>query len=83
MKTISISEEGQQLKALLEEARREDVVVRLADGSEFVLAAVDEFEHEVVRARLNDKLMAFLDRRALQERTVSLEEVKRRLGLAQ
>ena len=66
---------------MLEQARQEDLVVRLADGSEFLLVAVDDFDREVVRTRANEKFMAFLDARAKQEQTVPLDEVRRRLGL--
>jgi hypothetical protein len=57
------------------------VIVRLADGSEFLLAAIDDFREEVASTRANAKLMAFLESRARQTATVPLDEVKRRLGL--
>lgn len=82
MKTITISDDSAEIRALLEQARDEDVIVRLADGSEFVLSAVDDFDIEIARTRQNEKLMALLDERAKQTQTISLDEVKRRLGLS-
>ncbi|MCC5621743.1 hypothetical protein [Nostoc sp. CHAB 5715] len=82
MKTITISEDSAEIRALLEQARDEDVIVRLADGSEFVLSAIDNFDIEIARTRQNEKLMALLDERAKQTQTISLDEVKRRLGLS-
>lgn len=81
MKTITVSENSVEILALLEQARDEDVIVRLADGSEFVLSAVDEFDIEIAQTRQNQKLMALLDERAKQTQTIPLDEVKRRLGL--
>jgi hypothetical protein len=69
------------VNALLAQARDEDVLVQTADGSEFVLTAVDEFDQEIARTRQNAKLMALLDERAKQTQTVPLDEVKRQLGL--
>ncbi|QSJ19701.1 hypothetical protein JYQ62_13885 [Nostoc sp. UHCC 0702] len=82
MKTITISDDSAEIRALLEQARDEDIIVRLADGSEFVLSAVDNFDIEIARTRQNEKLMALLDERAKQTQTISLDEVKRRLGLS-
>jgi len=44
------------------------------------LSAVDDFDHEIAQTRHNEKLMALLDERAGQTRTIPLEEVRRRLG---
>jgi len=59
----------------------EDLFVRLADGSEFLLVAIHEFDQEIARTRNNPRLMALLEDRARQTATVPLDEVKRRLGL--
>jgi hypothetical protein len=83
MKVITIPEQASEIQLLLEQARDEDIVVRTADGTEFMVSAVDDFEHEVVRSRQNAQLMSFLDERAKQTKTVSLEEVKRQLGIVE
>lgn len=82
MKTITISENSAEVRALLEQAHDEDVIVRLADGREFILSAVDDFDVEIARTRQNEKLMVLLDERAKQTQTIPLDEVKRRLGLS-
>jgi hypothetical protein len=81
MKTITIPLNANDVNSLLESARDEDVLVRAADGTEYILTAIDEFDRELARTRQNAKLMALLDERAGRKETVSLEEVKQRLGL--
>jgi hypothetical protein len=81
MKTINVSAQAVEVHALLEQARAEDLLIQTADGTEFLVTAVDEFDHELVRTRQNARLMALLDERAKQTRTVSLEDAKRQLGL--
>jgi hypothetical protein len=83
MKTVNLSNPTNELTALLDQANDEDLVVRLADGREFLLSAVDDFEIEIAQTRQNEKLMALLEARARQTRTVPLDEVKRRLGIAE
>lgn len=81
MKTVAIPPQAAEVSALLEQARDEDILVQTADGSEFVVTVVDDFDQEIARTRQNAKLMVLLEERAKQTRTVSLEEVKRQLGL--
>jgi hypothetical protein len=81
MKTVTIPPQATDVNVLLEQAREEDILVRAADGTEFMLSAVEDFDREVARTRQNAKLMALLDERAKQTQTVPLAEVKRRLGL--
>lgn len=81
MKTVAIPPQATEVNALLEQARDEDLLVQTADGSEFVLTVVEEFDHEIARTRQNAKLMALLDERARQTQTIPLHEVKRQLGL--
>ena len=81
MKTVSIPAQAKDVHAILDQARNEDILVRAADGTEFMVTVVDEFDDEIARARQNAKLMALLDERAKQSRTVPLAEVKQQLGL--
>ena len=81
MKTIELTNASPDIASLLDQARVDDIVVRMADGSEFLLVAVDDFDREIARTRANPRLMALLESRARQTTTVSLEEAKRRLGL--
>ena len=81
MKTVTLIAEPPELHELLEQARQEDLVVQLADGSEFLLVAVEDFGREIARTRLNERLMAFLEARAQERPEISLGELKRELGL--
>jgi hypothetical protein len=82
MRIIHVSRRGKAINQLLDQARAEDVVVRAADGDEFLVTPIDDFDQEVARTRRNKKLMAFLEARAKETETISFEEVKRRLELA-
>jgi hypothetical protein len=81
MKTINLPHVSQDVSQLLDEARRDDIVVQLADGSEFIVIAIEDFDREIARSRNNPRLMAVLEARAAQTTTVPLDEAKRRLGL--
>jgi hypothetical protein len=50
--------------SLLEQARDDDLLLRLADGSEFLVVAIDDFDEEIARTRKNPKLRALLEARA-------------------
>ena len=81
MKTIDLPQTSVDVVHLLDQARQDDLVVRLADGSEFLLVAIDEFDQEIAKSRDNPRLMALLEARATQTGSVSMDEVKRRLQL--
>ena len=81
MKTVAVPPQAAEIIALLEQARDDGLLVRTADGSEFLLTAIDEFDREIARTAQNAKLMALLDERAKQAKTIPLDEVKRQLGL--
>src|SRR5208337_3723171 len=76
MKIIELTNASPDIASLLDQARVDDIVVRMADGSEFLLVAVDDFDREIARTRANPRLMALLESRAKQTTTVSLEEAK-------
>lgn len=52
-------------------------IIQLADGRQFILSAIDDFDIEIVQKRQNQKLMTFLDQRAKQTQAIPLDEVKR------
>ncbi|MBI3698685.1 MAG: hypothetical protein HY238_28080 [Acidobacteria bacterium] len=83
MKTIAISRCARSVQAVLKRARRENVILRSPEDEEFILAEVDDFNREIELARQNRRLMKFLDARARQTKTVSLEEAKTLLGLTE
>ena len=80
MKTVTISRRARGINALLEQARRRNLILRSADGHEFILAEVDDFDREIELTRQNKELMALLDQRAKQTKTIPLDEVKAELG---
>jgi hypothetical protein len=82
VKTIDIPRKVKSVNERLDQARDEDVVIRAADGTEFLVTQLDDFEEEIAPTRRNKKLMAFLEARAKETETISFEEVQRRLGLA-
>lgn len=81
MKTIQVSKQSKTLNALLKRARHENVILRSAEGDEFILAEIDDFTREIELARQNKQLMKLLEARATKKATISMEEAKRRLGL--
>ncbi len=81
MKTFEVPVQATEINHLLEQAGNEDLLVQTADGRQFMLVAVDEFDLEIARTRQNEKLMALLDARAKGTASLSLDEVKRQLGL--
>ena len=81
MKTIKVSKQARGVNNLLRQARKENLIVRSPDGSEFILAKLDDFNREIELTRENNKLMQFLERRAKQKKTIPLAEAKALLGL--
>ncbi len=81
MKAIKVSRKSNTINALLKKARRENLILRSAEGDEFVLAEIDDFSREIELTRQNKQLMKFLAARARRRKTVPLDEARRRLGL--
>jgi hypothetical protein len=81
MKTVQIPKQARSINSLLNQARKQDLIVQAADGSEFMLTVVDEFELEIAATRRNKKLMAFLEKRAKSKEWIPLEDVESELGL--
>jgi hypothetical protein len=81
MTTITIPRNSRTVSALLKRARRENVILRSPEGEEFILAEIDDFNREIELTRQNKALMKFLDARARQTETVSLDRAATLLGL--
>ena len=81
MKTIDLSGGTHGLDDLLRLASEEGLLLRTEDGKEFVLAEVDDLEHEVALIRENPELMAFLDERFKPEKSFTEDQVREILGL--
>ncbi|MBI4675208.1 MAG: hypothetical protein HY741_26500 [Chloroflexi bacterium] len=82
MKTVQVSPRSRTLNDLLRQARHNNLILRTADGVEFILAEIDDFDREIELTRNNKKLMALLEKRAKQKKTVSAAEARMRLGIA-
>jgi hypothetical protein len=81
MKTITVTPEKRELNEILDQARDEDLMLETADGTQFIVSAVEDFDLEIIRTRQNKELMSFLEERARQPATIPLEEIERELGL--
>ena len=78
-KVIEVSSDSPILNDILVEAQQNNLILRTADGLEFIIAQIDDFNREIELTRQNKELMAFLDRRVEQTKTVSAAEAKARL----
>jgi hypothetical protein len=81
VKTIKVSRQSRSVNALLKRARRENLILRLPEGTEFILAEIDDFNREIELTRQNKPLMKLLEGRAKKTATVSLDEAKKILGI--
>lgn len=81
MKVITIPTQATALITLLEQARQENLILRTSDGTEFILAELDDFDREIALTRQNAELMRLLDQHAQQSQAIGLTEVKDLLGL--
>lgn len=61
--------------------RHGNVILRSAEGDEFILAEIDDFNREIELTRKNKQLMKLLDLRAKQKARVSLLEAKKQLRI--
>jgi hypothetical protein len=83
MKTITISSRSKRIKELLKQAECENLILRSPDGSEFILAEIDDFNREIELTRGNKRLMTLLKQRGRQSKTIPLQEAKFQLGLCE
>ena len=81
MKVIELTGRKPSLDSLLTQASEENLILKTAEGREFVLAEVDEFDREVALVRQNKALMGLLARRSRQKGKLPLAQVKQKLGL--
>jgi len=81
MKTIDLTGGSPSLPELLRLASENNVILRAADGKEFLLAELDELALETLLIRQQPELMALLDQRSHGEQTRGVDEVRRSLGL--
>ena len=80
-KTVTISSRARTLNDLLKQALQENLILRTADGREFILAEIDDFDREIELTRQNKEFMRLLDRRGQEKATISSADARRRLGI--
>ncbi len=79
MKTIDSSMTQISVNELLNSARNEAIMVKASDGTFFVLSMADDFATEVELLRQNHTFLTLLDSFKQGQKTMSLEEVEKRL----
>lgn len=82
MKMIKISKRDKGINNILKQAQQENLIVRSSDGTEFVIAEIDDFNREIELTRQNKELMKFLEMRAKKGKTIPIDEAKAQLGLS-
>ena len=83
MKTLDLSDDGRDLREVLELAGEENLILTTADGRRYVIAEIDDFDSEIRLVRQQRDLMAFLDQRSAATSCLTLDEVKKELNLSQ
>jgi hypothetical protein len=76
MKTIELASGAPSLSDLLHIANEDNVILRTAEGREYILAEIDDFEHEVELVRQNQELMKFLEQRSQTSQTYTIEQAR-------
>ena len=80
MKTIGLTEGALNPEGVLGMASQENVILRMEDGREFVLAEVDSFDREVELTQKNQELMNFLDERSNDQGVFTVEQARDQLA---
>ena len=81
MKIIDLGHAHPTLDEVMGLAQTELVVLRKPDGSVFALSHVDDFDVEVELLKNNPEFMAFLQQLSQEEATISLQDLRKELGL--
>jgi hypothetical protein len=81
MKSVDLACNTPNLPTLLRMASEDNLILCTADGREYVLAEVDDFDREVALVRQNQELMAFLEQRSRPSQTYTIDEARKILEL--
>ena len=79
MKTIDLAKNNISLDEALRSARSETLLLKCANGEQFVVSVADDFATEVELLHKNHAFLGFLDSCKKDETSVSLEEAEKRL----
>jgi hypothetical protein len=83
MKIIDLEHAQPTLEEIMGMAKDELIVLRKPDGSVFAMSHVDDFDVEVELLRNNPEFMAFLKKLSQEEATISLQDLRKELGLGE
>lgn len=86
MRTIDLTSDMTSRDEIFQLAEEQNVLVRTATGRMFVVAEIgdvdaDDFAEEITRTRSNPELRQLLAERSLEPGTLSIDEVRHKLGL--
>lgn len=90
MRTLTIPARSKTVNSLLSKARRQGLILKLANGQRFILTTIDEWEgfevgeesdfaNEVKLTVQNKRLMKTLSERRSGKKRISFAKVKQRL----
>ena len=82
MKIVELTTIAPALAELLDLASEDTLILKTAEGREFVLAEVDDLDTEIAQVRQNEDLMTLLAERSREKKTYTLQQVREQLGLA-
>jgi hypothetical protein len=82
LKIVELTTIAPALAELLDLASEDTLILKTAEGREFVLAEVDDLDTEIAQIRQNEELMALLAERSREKKTYTLQQVREQLGLA-
>ena len=78
---IDLHTKKHSLEELLALASSDSLVIHGKDGKSFILEETDDFEKEVEKLGNSKKFMAFLGERAMEKKTVPIEDIAEKLGM--
>src|SRR5438552_2099200 len=74
MKTVDLTSEAPTVDQLLKLAIRDNVILRTAEGREFLLAELEDLDEEIELIRRDQELMQFLDQRSHDTKRYTLAQ---------
>jgi hypothetical protein len=81
MRKVNVSTKEKTINSLLKKAQKGGLILRSAEGQEFILAEINDFNREIELTQENKALMKLLDARGKQTKTVKPAGLKKQLGL--
>ena len=82
MKIVELTTIAPALAELLDLAGEETLIIKTAEGREFVLAEVDDFDTEIAQVRQNEESWPCSQNAPTKKKTYTLQQVREQLGLA-